>query len=73
MPLLMAASIKRLRQTDCLGRRLYRWPAGSGQRVQPRARIVFVTKQCATNVAGVYAIGDLVRGPMLAHKVQKRA
>ena len=29
---------------------------------------VFVNDQCATNVSGVYAIGDLVRGPMLAHK-----
>jgi dihydrolipoamide dehydrogenase len=29
---------------------------------------VFVNEQCATNAPGVYAIGDLVRGPMLAHK-----
>ncbi|MEQ8956254.1 MAG: dihydrolipoyl dehydrogenase, partial [Gammaproteobacteria bacterium] len=27
-----------------------------------------VNEQCATNVAGVYAVGDVVRGPMLAHK-----
>ena len=29
---------------------------------------VQVNKHCATNVANVYAIGDVVRGPMLAHK-----
>ena len=29
---------------------------------------VHVDDQCATNLPGVYAIGDLVRGPMLAHK-----
>lgn len=27
-----------------------------------------VNDQCATNVPGVYAVGDIVRGPMLAHK-----
>lgn len=30
--------------------------------------IVHVDEQCRTNLPGVYAIGDLVRGPMLAHK-----
>lgn len=29
---------------------------------------VKVNDQCATNVPGVWAVGDLVRGPMLAHK-----
>lgn len=29
---------------------------------------VFVDEKCATTVPGVYAIGDVVRGPMLAHK-----
>ena len=29
---------------------------------------VHVDEQCATNLPGVYAIGDVVRGPMLAHK-----
>jgi len=29
---------------------------------------VFVDDQCKTTVPGVFAIGDLVRGPMLAHK-----
>jgi dihydrolipoamide dehydrogenase len=30
-----------------------------------------VDGNCATEVAGVYAIGDLVRGPMLAHKASE--
>ncbi len=30
--------------------------------------LVHVDDQCRTNLPGVYAIGDLVRGPMLAHK-----
>lgn len=30
--------------------------------------LVHVDEQCRTNLPGVYAIGDLVRGPMLAHK-----
>jgi dihydrolipoamide dehydrogenase len=29
---------------------------------------IHVDEQCATNLPGVYAIGDVVRGPMLAHK-----
>lgn len=29
---------------------------------------VHVDEQCCTNLPGVYAIGDAVRGPMLAHK-----
>jgi dihydrolipoamide dehydrogenase len=29
---------------------------------------IFVNDYCETEVPGVYAIGDLVRGPMLAHK-----
>lgn len=29
---------------------------------------IFVNQQCRTDVPGVYAIGDLVRGPALAHK-----
>lgn len=30
--------------------------------------LVHVNDQCLTNLPGVWAIGDLVRGPMLAHK-----
>jgi dihydrolipoyl dehydrogenase len=29
---------------------------------------IFVNDYCATDVPGIYAIGDIVRGPMLAHK-----
>lgn len=32
---------------------------------------VVVDEHCATGVAGVWAIGDLVRGPMLAHKASE--
>ena len=32
---------------------------------------IFVDDQCRTNVPGVYAIGDCVRGPMLAHKASE--
>ena len=31
---------------------------------------VLVDAQLATNVAGIYAIGDVIAGPMLAHKAQ---
>jgi len=31
-------------------------------------RFVLVNKYCETSVPGLYAIGDVVRGPMLAHK-----
>jgi len=34
-------------------------------------RFVHVDNQCRTGVPGVYAIGDLVRGPMLAHKAME--
>lgn len=32
---------------------------------------VVVDAQCATNLPGVWAIGDVVRGPMLAHKAEE--
>ena len=32
---------------------------------------IFVNDQCATSVPGVYAIGDVVRGAMLAHKASE--
>ncbi|HUL63921.1 MAG TPA: dihydrolipoyl dehydrogenase [Burkholderiaceae bacterium] len=32
---------------------------------------VSVDEQCRTNVANVWAIGDVVRGPMLAHKAEE--
>src|SRR5690554_67540 len=33
---------------------------------------IFVNDQCETDVPGVYAIGDVVRGPMLAHKASEK-
>ena len=54
----------------CVGRRAFTdglLADDSGVQLDERGT-VFVNEQCATNVAGVYAIGDLVRGPMLAHK-----
>jgi dihydrolipoamide dehydrogenase len=32
---------------------------------------IFVDDQCKTNLANVWAIGDVVRGPMLAHKAEE--
>jgi len=32
---------------------------------------VAVDEECRTNLAGVWAIGDVVRGPMLAHKAEE--
>lgn len=32
---------------------------------------IFVNDECQTNVPGVWAIGDVVRGPMLAHKASE--
>ena len=54
----------------CVGRRAFTdglLAEDSGVQLDERGT-VFVDDQCATNVSGVYAIGDLVRGPMLAHK-----
>lgn len=38
-----------------------------GLEIDERGKVV-VDDHCATKIAGVYAIGDCVRGPMLAHK-----
>ena len=54
----------------CVGRRAFTdglLAEDSGVQLDERGT-VFVNDQCSTNVSGVYAIGDLVRGPMLAHK-----
>ena len=54
----------------CVGRR----PATEGlfaqesQLLLEQGGFIQVDEQCRTNVPGVYAIGDAVRGPMLAHK-----
>ena len=41
--------------------------ADSGVTVDERG-FIFVNEFCATEAPGVWAIGDIVRGPMLAHK-----
>lgn len=44
--------------------------ADSGVTLDERG-FIFVNDQCETSVPGVYAIGDVVRGPMLAHKASE--
>ena len=40
--------------------------------LQPDARgFVPVDDECRTSVAGIWAVGDVVRGPMLAHKAEE--
>ncbi len=54
----------------CVGRRPYTegcLDKGCGVSLDERG-FIQVDDQCATTVPGVYAIGDVVRGPMLAHK-----
>ena len=57
----LIVSIGRIPNTDGLG------AEGVGLKVDPRG-FVEVDGQCRTNLANVWAIGDVVRGPMLAHK-----
>lgn len=57
----------------CVGRRAYSeklLAEGCGIELTDRG-LVAVDDQCKTNLDGVYAIGDLVRGPMLAHKAME--
>ena len=54
----------------CVGRRPFTeglFAADSGVNLDERG-FIFVDENCATNVAGIWAVGDVVRGPMLAHK-----
>jgi len=54
----------------CVGRKPYTdglMASNAGVELDQRG-FVSVDKYCATNVSGVWAVGDLVRGPMLAHK-----
>ena len=54
----------------CVGRAPYTQDllaADSGVNLDERGRI-FVNDQCETTAPGVWAVGDVVRGPMLAHK-----
>ena len=41
--------------------------AEAGVKLDPRGRVEIDARFC-TNIAGIHAIGDVVRGPMLAHK-----
>lgn len=43
---------------------------GVGLKLDERG-FVAVDEQCRTNLPGVWAIGDVVRGPMLAHKAEE--
>lgn len=57
----------------CVGRKPYTeslLAEDSGIKLTERG-FVDVDDQCKTSVDGVYAIGDLVRGPMLAHKAME--
>ena len=57
----------------CVGRKAYAeglLADDSGIKLTERG-LIDVNEQCLTSVAGVYAIGDLVRGPMLAHKAME--
>lgn len=57
----------------CVGRRPYTeglLAPDSGVNIDERG-FIFVDENCATNVAGVWAVGDIVRGPMLAHKASE--
>lgn len=57
----------------CVGRKPYTQgvlAADSGVDLDERG-FIFVDEQCRTSTPGVYAIGDVVRGPMLAHKASQ--
>ncbi len=43
---------------------------GTGVQLDERGRVI-VDEHCATGAEGVWAIGDCVRGPMLAHKASE--
>jgi dihydrolipoamide dehydrogenase len=45
-------------------------PEAVGLKLDERGMVV-VDGECRTNLAGVWAIGDVVRGPMLAHKAEE--
>ncbi|WP_417596591.1 dihydrolipoyl dehydrogenase [Oceanospirillum sp.] len=57
----------------CVGRRPYTEALlsnDSGVSLDERG-FIYVDDQCRTSVPGVFAIGDVVRGPMLAHKASE--
>jgi dihydrolipoamide dehydrogenase len=59
----LIVSIGRVPNTDGLG------ADGVGLKVDARG-FIEVDDHCRTNLPNVYAIGDVVRGPMLAHKAE---
>lgn len=60
---LIVAVGRRPQSADLLG-------ADSGVQLDERG-FLFVNDYCETDVPGVYAVGDIVRGPMLAHKASE--
>ncbi len=57
----------------CIGRRAYTAGLGLaelGVKLDDRGRVE-VDAHYATNVPGIYAIGDVIAGPMLAHKAEE--
>jgi dihydrolipoamide dehydrogenase len=61
---IVLVAIGRVPYTDGLGLE------GVGVKKDNRGRII-VDPRFATNVAGIYAIGDVIAGPMLAHKAEE--
>ena len=59
----LVVSVGRVPNTDGLG------AAAVGLKVNERG-FIEVDDHCRTNLPNVYAIGDVVRGPMLAHKAE---
>jgi dihydrolipoamide dehydrogenase len=57
-------SVGRVPNTDGLGLE------SVGVQLDERGRVV-VNESFATNVPGIYAIGDVIAGPMLAHKASE--
>jgi dihydrolipoamide dehydrogenase len=60
----LIVSIGRVANTEGLN------ATGVGLKLDERG-FVDVDEHCRTNLAGVWAIGDVVRGPMLAHKAEE--
>ena len=60
----LIVSIGRVPNTEGLN------PEAVGLQLDERGAVV-VDDECRTNVRGVWAVGDVVRGPMLAHKAEE--
>lgn len=60
----LIVSIGRVANTEGLN------PEAVGLKLDERGAIV-VDDECRTNLPGVWAVGDVVRGPMLAHKAEE--